>query len=220
MFIRLRIWLLNYGKKGHIVFPLTVSLVENKFTAIRAMDGENPGFPVDVKLDQTCDCSACWGNDPYDSGQSLQWSGFRASSGTWRSCYHKYPSGELATWMSLMYAPKTTPACSGLFHIYQVRILRCKPTRSTSRIQSTTAHSVEKTQSTRLQSAWKTRKTLGSRTEILNLQESFLHISKGLGRWICLHSKTGSVSVGLQDRNCAIHNSIQMHLKTSSASSA
>ena len=61
MFIKLRIWLLNYGKKGHIVFPLTVSLVENKFTAIRAMDGEKPGFPVDVKLDQICDCSACWG---------------------------------------------------------------------------------------------------------------------------------------------------------------
>ena len=70
-----------------------------------------------------------------------------------------------------------------------------QPTRSISCIESTAVTTLcWENPNSSLQSAWK---TLGSFTEILNLQESFLHISKGLGRWICRNT----VSVGLQDCN-------------------
>lgn len=123
-----------------------------------------------------------------------------------------YPSGELATWMSLMYAPKTTPACSGLFHIYQVRILRCKPTRSTSRIQHARVTTFcWENPTNQAPVSLKNKKNTGITRG--NPQSSGVLLAYLEGPWpmdlpsqkqtqysVALAQTTGAVSVGLQDR--------------------
>ena len=187
---RLRIWLPQNTccKKRHIVFTLTVSLVGK---------GKKYSNPSDGwwKKSVSCRCevrSNLWlfcmlGNDP-----SMRFCSIIAVVGFLISeplvaleevCYPKIDANmkclPLCGTSNLdeYGAPKATPACSGLLHIYQVRIL-ANPNKINKHPEHHSHHIRLRKPNSGLQLAWK---TLGSRTEILNLQESFLHISKGLG---------------------------------------